>query len=1619
MSLQLSNFPKFRADIQSKETQLIPLVVLGDYYISTNSQAVTVDGEAVAPLPILLNVPSLKESIDIDKRNFRISSVTLQLSNFTYDHVRFSDRVGNNSLINKECKIYWTSPSATTIRSPEFIATEGDGDDNAFLIYNGILRKYQHSDEKVTLTIEDMSQLKLHKDLPLQENYLGTTDNIPSKYQNKPIPMVYGHVDRSPCVVSNDGTIGQEGDVYQGDMVLQVDVESVEMLEEPYLDSTSLFIYKDNKHHAVNKIFKNNTYGDFLTINQYERDGAYIIFPGTDPRFQSEIGSDFMPVAFNELEVTSFGNPQLVKVWDTFRWLLTEDGYTQCQDTATTGSGLLDIPSSSNLEGLSNATYSTIGSNQNSNSSYAMYAQKVKHGIGTIVGSGLIDVSSEELKFKFLIAFRLTYPSISPSQNSKVYFELFPYAEIGLDGTGDYVDLLGSWEHTLTLNVGWGLARGDFNYAGYAPIAGSSDQTSIYYNIPEPPNQIVDRVAVLEHNGTGVELNQGDYQQPDTEPIPMAGYQDEMTITDDGQSPNVGEFLNNVIITFETGGDGGGNDAFIMDVDNYRAMNDMQVKFHSAFHRVHYYMPDIRSNEFYANVQGRLGSSPTSMQVIKSILSNELGYLGGVNEPTDSSYNWQYAFTINKKINSKKLIEGIASVSPYLPRFDNMGEFTFDQIKEIYTKDDILSTGKIIEQLDIINYSFSRTDIENVYTKVIFKYNWDYAKEEFMSEISAGIVDGQSRIVTSDGDVSAGPDASEGNINPDNAFYQHDYYGFNTDAIHEDSTLVIDDDRGKYIRNDDTAGEFARWFLEWHCNQHLKMRIKLPLSYLDLEIGSLVAFNEVVGDVKPYGINYSINNAFELDTLGLGNFTYSGLGDLVNGQQAFPTFMVISSNKTLDHVEIECIQMHNLSGSAISGNAVLGCGINEEGILNYNPDVTIHQPGSCLVMDDFIWRSGEGDDGEYNNNADVACCFQYHPSMGDVDEDQVDIDTLDEAANYVDGAAFDESGDLLKNPDGDVKVFLIEEVSPEYGGAIAYWENLTIGDPLKEVVAKYDNDGNLIYEATNYSGIAESISEFHYLSPYWNDWAPRLFPQYACDWREVNPTFLTNVNAMLLYPNVDFLAGAYAIGPDLSPFSDVTTANVAVSQPFIMRDSASIPHMMESCTDWHHSRHNQDGEDAPVKITIPLVPDASIGGGQYIVSGQYFDVPTRIEGRSGNNYTMNFESTSMSVNWTYSPDHIGYDDDGEGELNEYETLINSLGYGVNRLRWNFRPKLIVWFTFGYNPQDQDYDANCEQVQPEFIPTNPGMEPNEFRIKVSHPSFKNGTLLDLDLSTEDIEVVSGEARAPWEHITETLDLYTDADWGESYERINELYPPWKPRIFKYVNSNDIANGGTGNSAIFGLDFGFIPGLQRHGGGSAATYHLIPYSEQNDYTSFQTYIDDLWDLYANITGSSDYNMIYNNEVPRVPFGGPEDEGYDPNYQHIWDYYKIKECGYKSYPIDIELQFKVNTIDQEYIEHSRKVSTFKHIQLYFENPISNPWCLEPGEEEEEEAECIKGDLTGDGGWNVLDIVALVNCILLATCGYPGTACEADMNDDGGYNVQDIVILANCVLTGTCGDL
>jgi len=88
---------------------------------------------------------------------------------------------------------------------------------------------------------------------------------------------------------------------------------------------------------------------------------------------------------------------------------------------------------------------------------------------------------------------------------------------------------------------------------------------------------------------------------------------------------------------------------------------------------------------------------------------------------------------------------------------------------------------------------------------------------------------------------------------------------------------------------------------------------------------------------------------------------------------------------------------------------------------------------------------------------------------------------------------------------------------------------------------------------------------------------------------------------------------------------------------------------------------------------------------------------------------------------------------------------------------------------------------------------------------------------------------------------------------------------------------------------------------------------------------------------------------------------------------------------------------------------------------NEVGDPdecYCTTSGAEANCEVTCSAlGDLNADGGYNVLDIVALANCVLAGNCGDLENGCAGDMNADGGYNVLDIVALANCVLAGNCG--
>ena len=56
----------------------------------------------------------------------------------------------------------------------------------------------------------------------------------------------------------------------------------------------------------------------------------------------------------------------------------------------------------------------------------------------------------------------------------------------------------------------------------------------------------------------------------------------------------------------------------------------------------------------------------------------------------------------------------------------------------------------------------------------------------------------------------------------------------------------------------------------------------------------------------------------------------------------------------------------------------------------------------------------------------------------------------------------------------------------------------------------------------------------------------------------------------------------------------------------------------------------------------------------------------------------------------------------------------------------------------------------------------------------------------------------------------------------------------------------------------------------------------------------------------------------------------------------------------------------------------------------------------------------MNNDYVYNVLDVVALVNCVLSESCGE--SDCSGDLNFDFNYNILDIVILVNCIIANNC---
>ena len=990
----------FQNDIQGQNTQLYPIVTIeppntsatspvgvdgviqGEcIFVSTNS--VTLDHihstsdahtsfQNINFKPLLLNIPSIKESIDIESRKFKISNVSLDISNIEYEGKRFTNIFSDTSLMNWKVSIQFVSPSAKLFSTIFGVADaptysfEGYGSNISFyeayndelyehntieakdkmtqMVYQGIIRRISHDDTKCRVELEDLTEKLAHKNLPSSESYI-TTETLPEKYRNKPKPIVYGNVDRSPLaldidedssliiVADEDDSVSYNEDnplyINEQDTFLNAPIEAISpysgviMFRTEEIDGETETVYTEATQYFVNgntielngSLNESNddtdnmsgtaigdnrivvrqresptlvkalrTYpGDNRAYYSVKHDNNSVVLGGANFVVGDEVTHSQLPliirgIVFREAGVSTtfyWDGESPSEIVDDALWanapvptfLESEEGWTgaiiklpivegigeesQGYIFANIKSGIWNL----NIDELSyNPDFRVrLGGNKindhngqsefNDGSGYVLFENQ--SAVGQFNLGGNYDPTSGG--FNGLPNTGNTYNSITgddkviPIDKSS---ELLYYMKISEGGAvcasqTEFIDLY--VEHWDLVN---GLLTKDF-----------------YGNVKGRTNTFADHPELL--------LSLFDYTMVEAEAM----------------------YLENSVELIQSMGQGGYDSGLSIIASAYNSGDNPDLW---AYMIIQF----IINNSIYGD---EFIQSP--IDIIYDLVRGELGHHAideldyaeaKAQHKLPGGSDWKFGFTVNKKINSKKLIEDIAKSTKCFPKFKNDGTFGFNTIKDSYTCTDIdvanneqfndYENAHLIKESEVISYSFKKTKLEQIYQKIDVQYNKDYAQGSYLKR--TGLSD--------TGNMFNPPIVAIG-----------DYYGLGDTEPY----LEFESD---YIRDEGTATSLLNFLTFQYTHPHLLFSLKLPLQYINLEVGDLVKFRDLFNGVKAYGIDYRL---------------ISGLGEKIligsygeYWQYAYPLFMITATTKNLDSVSIECMQLHHLAAFSNNNN---------------------------------------------------------------------------------------------------------------------------------------------------------------------------------------------------------------------------------------------------------------------------------------------------------------------------------------------------------------------------------------------------------------------------------------------------------------------------------------------------------------------------------------------------------------------------------------------------------------------------------------------------------------------------------------------------------------------------
>ncbi len=907
----------FEDDIKGQNTQLYPIVTIEppeDMFnseeahsriitLSTNNVSLghihrvmgntALNLDSVYFKPLLLNIPSIKESVDVESRKFKISSVNLNISNIEYEGERFTDILSDTSLLNWKVSIQFVSPSVTAYSTifgvlnydpvQSFYDRYVDDQDAimmAKMVYQGIIRRISHDDEKVRVELEDLTEQKTHKSLPSE--YLGVDNNVPDKYKNNPIPIVYGEVDKSPCVLRVDGATYIIPDYREIKNYISEEVDLIDNIIYPLYVSNGNSYANVPKYMLTNSGHANSIGWDLDQHIVGENTDATIVFTTSTKQYVedespfSNINCRLLRFQENDLFINNILFISFLSSSDSFDVLLPpSDWVDDVTDSVAEVTSIMDLSG----EDFHNLTQD--------DQSFVLFDNQRTYEFG---GTGAtFNMAMPFLHFKYFVDRSFAF-------DSEVVTFFFNGTRMDREDNfeipvGDYSNY--DITHTFTNNDDFFMGEGYID-TGYQLIPSSIQPDFLFQFTTNAGTHLWGEAGPSGNNFVCIKGTESNAASNNLTPKGFDGFKLGFT------NVAFGTFYHPRSITVKV-----------------RAKNLDYWRWGIS--------KGTTDKDFYANVNGRINTFTdhpelqdevfieNPIDIIYDLVRSEIGHENINYDEYEQAKlqhaDWRFAFTVNQKISSKELIEDIAKSTKCFPKFKNDGSFGFNTIKDSYTvegDDSDYAGATPIKESEVISYSFKKTKPEQIYKKVTVSYHKDYAQDSYLKTAFSE-------------DLGDDP-----------------YYGIEDSA---DAHLEFESD---YIRHKETADDLASFLSEQYKNDHLIFNLKLPLQYIDLEIGDLVKFENLFQGVKAYGIDYT-------DTTD------------VNSQSRYPLFMVTSTTKNLDSVSIECMQLHYLEESIAEGIDYVtysGDDIEISGNVQLNSD---NQSITILVDDNYDYSGLLGD----------------------------------------------------------------------------------------------------------------------------------------------------------------------------------------------------------------------------------------------------------------------------------------------------------------------------------------------------------------------------------------------------------------------------------------------------------------------------------------------------------------------------------------------------------------------------------------------------------------------------------------------------------------------------------